>query len=149
MRLLSIGAAIGAAIAYFFDSQNGKRRRNTTRDRVAATVRGTGRRAGRAGRGVAASAYGVSQKVQHMKEEPKDYDDVTLARKVETELFRPADAPKGNIDVNVEHGVVVLRGEAQTPEMIDELVSRARGVQGVREVENLLHLPGTPATMHQ
>ena len=149
MRLLGFGALIGAAIAYFFDSQNGKRRRNMTRDRIAATVRGTPRSAGRTSRGVAAEAYGVSQKVQHLKEEPKDFDDVTLARKVETELFRPADAPKGNIDVNVEHGVVVLRGEAQTPDLIDELVSRARTVQGVREVENLLHLPNTPAPMHQ
>ena len=34
MKLLSLGAAIGAAIAYFFDSQNGKRRRSITRDRV-------------------------------------------------------------------------------------------------------------------
>jgi osmotically-inducible protein OsmY len=149
MKLLAIGAALGAAIAYFFDSQNGKRRRDMTRDRIVATARGTARRAERTGRGVAASAYGASQKVQHLQEEPKDLDDVTLARKVETELFRPADAPKGDIDVNVEHGVVVLRGEAQSPEMIDELVSRARDVQGVREVENLLHLPGTPAPMHQ
>jgi osmotically-inducible protein OsmY len=149
MKLLALGTAIGAAIAYFFDSQNGKLRRNTTRDRVAAAVRGTSRRAERAGRGVAAEAYGVSQKVQHLKEEPKDLDDVTLARKVETELFRPADAPKGDVDVNVEHGVVVLRGQAESPELIDDLVSRARSVQGVREVENLLHLPGTPAPMHQ
>jgi len=149
MQLLALGAAIGAAIAYFFDSQSGKRRRSVTRDRIAGKVRGTGRRAGRAGRSVAADAYGVSQKVQHLKEEPKDFDDVTLARKVETELFRPADAPKGNIDVNVEHGVVVLRGEAQTPELIDDLVSRARNVQGVRAVENLLHVPNAPAPMHQ
>jgi osmotically-inducible protein OsmY len=149
MQLLALGAAIGAAIAYFFDSQNGRRRRHVTRDRVTSAVRGTGRRAERAGRGVAAEAYGVSQKVQDLKEEPKDFDDVTLARKVETELFRPADAPKGDVVVNVEHGVVVLRGQAQTAEMIDDLVSRARSVQGVRDVESLLHLPGTPAPMHQ
>ena len=149
MKLLALGAAIGAALAYFFDAQNGKRRRNATRDQVAATVRRTGRRVEHAGRGVAAEAHGASQKVQHLKEEPKDFDDVTLARKVETELFRPADAPKADIVVNVEHGVVVLRGQARTLEMIDDLVARARGVQGVREVENLLHLPDTPAPMHQ
>jgi gas vesicle protein len=149
MKLLAIGGAIGAALAYLFDPQNGKRRRHVTLDRAAGLFRGTGRRAGRVGRGVAAEAYGVSQKVQHLKEEPKDFDDVTLARKVETELFRPADAPKGRIDVNVENGVVVLRGEADTSDMIDDLVGRARDVQGVRDVENLLHLPGTPAPMHE
>ncbi len=149
MPLLAVGAAIGAALAYFFDPQNGKRRRSMTRDRTAGFFRGTGRRAGRVGRGVAGEAYGVSQKVQHLKEEPKDFDDVTLARKVETELFRPADVPKGKINVNVANGVVVLRGEAATPDMIDDLVDRARDVQGVRDVENLLHLPGTPAPMHE
>jgi hypothetical protein len=29
---------------------------------------------------------------------------------VETEVFRPADAPKGKVDVNVANGVVELRG---------------------------------------
>ena len=149
MRKFLRGAAIAAAIGYFFDPQNGARRRNVTRDRILAFFRRGSGKAARAGRGVAAEAYGVSQKVQHLKEEPKDFDDVTLARKVETELFRPADAPKGSVDVNVENGIVVLRGEAETPEMIDDLVSKARTVQGVRDVENLLHLPGKPAPMHE
>ncbi len=78
-----------------------------------------------------------------------DYDDQTLKAKVETELFRAADAPKGQVAVNAQHGVVQLRGEVGSPELIDELVARARAVQGVREVENLLHLPGSPAPMHQ
>ena len=149
MRKLIRGAVLSALVAWFFDPQNGARRRNMARDRLLALFRSGGRRTARAGRSVAAEAYGVSQKVQHLKEEPKEYDDVTLARKVETEIFRPADAPKGKVDVNVENGVVVLRGEADTPDMIDDLVSRARSVQGVRDVENLLHLPGTPAPAHE
>jgi osmotically-inducible protein OsmY len=87
----------------------------------------------------------MKQKATHLREEPKDYDDVTLARKVETEIFRPEDAPKGSVNVNVEGGIVYLRGEVERPELIDDLVEKARNVQGVREVENLLHLPGTPA----
>ena len=76
-------------------------------------------------------------------------DDVTLAHKVETELFRPADVPKGQININVQHGIVQLRGEVPQPEMIHDLVDRARRITGVRDVENLLHLPGTPAPMHE
>jgi hypothetical protein len=76
-------------------------------------------------------------------------DDVTLARQVESELFREENAPKGQISVNAANGVVQLRGEVEQPELIDELVQRARSVQGVREVENLLHLPGQAAPMHQ
>ena len=139
MPTLAIGAALGAALAYFLDPQNGKRRRHMTRDRTLALVRKRGRRAAR---GVAAEAYGVSQKLTHFREQPKEFDDVTLARKVETELFRPADVPKGKINVNVVDGVVQLRGEVAGPELIEELVEKATRIQGVQAVENLLHLSG-------
>jgi osmotically-inducible protein OsmY len=68
-----------------------------------------------------------------------DYDDVTLARKVETELFRPADAPKGQVSVNVNDGVVELRGELPDQKQIDELGANAKKVDGVKDVRNLLH----------
>jgi hypothetical protein len=35
------------------------------------------------------------------------------------------------------------------PELIDDLVKQTHKVQGVREVENLLHVPGTKAPMHE
>jgi osmotically-inducible protein OsmY len=105
-----------------------------------------GRRAERLGRGIAAETHGLAQRATHLREEQKPQpDDVTLARKVETEIFRDPDVPKGQINVNAEHGKVVLRGEAPTSEMINDLVERARKVQGVQEVENLLHLPDAPS----
>jgi len=76
---------------------------------------------------------------------PKDLDDVTIARKVETELFRDPTVPKGHIDVNVVGGVVWLRGEVRTPEEIKRLEGEAQAVPEVKRVENLLHLPNTPA----
>ncbi len=76
---------------------------------------------------------------------PKPLDDVSITRKVETELFRDADVPKGKIDVNTADGVVWLRGEANTPEMIKDLERRASEIPEVNGVENLLHLPKTPA----
>jgi osmotically-inducible protein OsmY len=145
MQLLALGALVGAALVYLFDPQNGRRRRALLRDRSAAIVRQGGRTTARAGRTAAAEAYGASQKVQHLKGGPKEYDDATLAQKVQSEIFRDADAPKGQVDVNAENGIVVLRGEVERPELIDELVERTRKVQGVRDVQNLLHLPGTPA----
>jgi osmotically-inducible protein OsmY len=150
MTLLALAAAAGAAIAYFFDPTSGRRRRAMTRDRTAGLVRQSWRRLGRAQRAAQAEAYGLSQKARHLSEEPKPTpDDATLAHKVETEIFRDADVPKGQINVNAENGVVVLRGEVGTPEMIRDLEDRARKVQGVQEVENLLHLPGTPAPTHE
>ena len=103
-------------------------------------------RAQRAGGAVAAQASAAKQKATHLKEEPKPQpDDVTLARKVETEIFLDADVPKGQINVNAENGKVVLRGEVEQPELIRDLEKRTKKVQGVREVENLLHTPGTKA----
>jgi BON domain len=140
-------AAIGAALAYFFDPDNGKSRRKVTLDRLAGLFRRHGRRLAR---GVTSEAYGLKQKATHLREERKPRpDDVTLARKVETEIFRGAEVPKGKIDVNAEGGKVVLRGEADSPEMIEELVGKARKVHGVQDVENLLHTPGEPAPMHE
>jgi osmotically-inducible protein OsmY len=145
MRFLLAGA-LGVALAYLFDPDNGRRRRAVTQDRAAAFFRRGGRRADRFARGVAATAEGVTQKVAHLSEEEKPQpDDVTLARKVETVIFRDPEVPKGQINVNAEHGVVVLRGQVETRELIDDLVARTREVQGVQGVENLLHVPGTPA----
>ena len=76
---------------------------------------------------------------------PKDLDDVALARKVETVIFRDDSIPKGKIDVNAADGVVWIRGEAKNPEMIKTLERQAAAIPEVKKVENLLHLPKTPA----
>lgn len=76
---------------------------------------------------------------------PKDLDDVAIARKVETVIFRDDNVAKGKIDVNAADGVVWLRGEAKSPEQIKELERQAAAIPEVKKVENLLHLPKTPA----
>jgi osmotically-inducible protein OsmY len=141
---------LGAALTYFLDPQQGARRRNATRDRLMAFFRRRARQGQQLGQGVASQAQAVGTKAQHLQEEPKAQpDDVTLARKVETEIFRDEEIPKGQINVNAENGKIVLRGEVGQPELIRDLEERARSVQGVQDVENLLHLPGTEAPMHQ
>jgi osmotically-inducible protein OsmY len=72
-------------------------------------------------------------------------NDPALARKVESEVFRDDKIDKGGISVNAEYGVIYLRGEVPSTDVKDELATRARGVDGVRAVENLTHLPGEPA----
>ena len=137
--------AFGALLAYFFDPQNGHSRRALARQRIPALLRSTTRKAAGAGGSVAAQATAAKQKATHLNEEEKPQpDDVTLARKVETEIFRDSDIPKGRINVNAENGKVVLRGEVEQPELIKDLEMRTKNVQGVQEVENLLHVPGSP-----
>jgi hypothetical protein len=148
-RILGASAGLGALVAFFFDPQQGKRRRHHLVSRTGGIFRRTMRRGERMGRAVGAEAYGIKQKALHLREEPKEFDDVTLARKVETEIFRGPHVPKGQINVNAEDGIVYLRGEAPTPDMIDDLVKKTRKIQGVRDVRNLLHLPRTEPAMKQ
>jgi hypothetical protein len=150
MRKLLTLAGLGAALTYFFDPQSGTRRRAMARDRALAFFRNRGRNFGRAAGNVQAEAGGLVKKATHLKEKEKpDPDDATLARKVETKIFRDPDVPKGQINVNAEDGVVILRGEVERPELIRDLEEKTRKVQGVKGVENLLHVPGAEAEMHQ
>ena len=71
-RLLALGAAMGAALAYFFDPETGNRRRSMTRDRVLAFFRRTGLQAGRAGQAAKSQAHGVTQKAVHLNERSND-----------------------------------------------------------------------------
>jgi osmotically-inducible protein OsmY len=80
--------------------------------------------------------------------QPKEYDDATLKDKVESELFRDEHEVKGAININAQEGVVQLRGEVPSQDLIDVLVEKTEKIQGVREVESLLHTPGTEAPMH-
>jgi osmotically-inducible protein OsmY len=130
---------LGALVAYFFDPQNGRSRRAEARQRIPAILRRTTAKAGQAGKAASSQATAVKAKAANRKEAEKPQpDDVTLARKVETEIFRDDDVPKGKINVNAENGKVVLRGEVDEPSLIDDLEKRTKKVQGVREVENLL-----------
>ena len=140
------GAAAGAAAAYYLDPQGGARRRNEARDKAIATAKsGAGDAAGTVKRAAGKARGSVSAVTPSMPGRGDAPDDVTLARKVETEIFRPADAPKGSVSVNAENGVVFLRGEVEEREWIDRLGADAGKVEGVKEVRNLLHLPGTEA----
>jgi len=113
---------------------------------VSKLVEGSARSGFRLARWGASFAQGQVQRVVRGRSGPKpDMDDATLKAKVETELFRPADAPKGDVDVSVFNGVVQLRGTAKNPEQVRGLEERVRKIPEVRGVENLLHLPKTPS----
>jgi osmotically-inducible protein OsmY len=127
MRFLRL-AVVAAVLKYFFDPQQGAQRRA----RVIAFFR-------QRARSFHSEAHVLKQKATHLREEPKTFDDQTLKAKVESEVFRPADSPKGDVDVNVENGVVFLRGQVERQELVGELEDRVRKVQGVERVENLLN----------
>jgi osmotically-inducible protein OsmY len=139
-----LGAAAGAAAGYFFDPASGTRRRHQTRDQALAKARRGKRQAVRQASYAAGRAHGVAHKITPSGSPGEPPDDVTLAHKVETEIFRASDAPKGRVSVNVENGVVFLRGAVDDPQWIARLGDEAARVQGVSAVRNLLHAPTTP-----
>ena len=145
---LAMGAAAGAAAQYFLDPDGGRRRRHTVRDRGLSVARRQAREAVRSADYAAGKAKGAASAAMPTPSDDRKLDqlgDPALARKVESEIFRAADAPKGQVDVNVENGVVTLRGEVDRG-WIERLENDAEQVAGVKAVRNLLHPPGTPAS---
>jgi hypothetical protein len=115
-------------------------------NRTLETLRGGVGQATRTGRGAANRGVALGRRVANRNPAPKaGMDDVTLARKVETEIFRPKGAPKGKVDVNAVDGVVWLRGEVKNESQRESLEATVRAIPEVDDVQNLLHLPKTPA----
>ena len=67
-----------------------------------------------------------------------DPDDLVITDRVKTQLFGAVDAPTGQINLNVENGVVFLRGHLEDPDQVEELAVLAGAVEGVVRVENLI-----------
>jgi osmotically-inducible protein OsmY len=146
MRKLLGLVAFGAALIYFFDPQKGRARRAQVQERINGFFEDRAREAEQVGREAPGQADDLAQtaKDQAEKVEAK-LDDATLARNVETEIFRGDEVTKDQVDVNAENGKVYLRGEVGKLELIRDLEERARSVQGVQDVENLLRSPGAEA----
>jgi hypothetical protein len=141
----AVGATAGAALAYFLDPQQGKRRRHVAFDRLMALMRRGKAEGQRKAQYAAGVAKGAAADVAGAGEGAESLPDPALADKVRTEVFRAEDAPKGDVNVNAENGVVYLRGEVDSPAERERLETSARQVRGVRGVVNMLHGPGEPA----
>jgi osmotically-inducible protein OsmY len=144
MFKILFGAAIGAAAAWFLDPNDGTRRRNVVRDKTAKYARQgkdeAARKATSAGTAVKGKATAAAPGTGREPAEER-LNDPALKAKVESEIFRDPDVPKGQVSVSVEEGIVSLRGEVEDPATIEALRDAAAKVDGVRRVESLLHTP--------
>jgi hypothetical protein len=142
---LGIGSTVaGATTAYLLDPISGARRRAMLRDRAGALMRDGRERLAEVSRQAADALGGNLRGLLPALGEAASPNDATLAAKVETILFRDRTLPRGRINVNVEQGIAVLRGEADTLAQAAEIARRVGRIGGIGRVENLLHLPGTP-----
>jgi osmotically-inducible protein OsmY len=144
---MCLGSTVaGSLLMYVFDIERGRRRRNMLRDRWMGRMRRLSRSIMGAWRGAAAETYGVSHRIVHLASKTTEApDDETLCQRVESQLFRDRHVPKGRMNINCEHGTVILRGELDSPMEIARLEERVRRIPGVRGVQSLLHTRGTPA----
>ena len=91
------------------------------------------------------SASTLPQRMVRLQTGPRPVDDLTLKDRVESEIFRSPDLPKGQINFDVESAVVTVRGQVDNALQIAKIEKAVLKVPGVRGVENLLHVDGTPA----
>jgi len=131
----ALGAAAGAAAVRFLPASAGRK--------AAAAASSAASAASTQAQHTANAVKGVAHSVTPGKQEPMD--DMTLADRVRTEIFRPADAPKGGVSVDVQDGVAYLRGEVPDEQWVERFGQDARKVTGISGVKNLLHTPGTSA----
>jgi hyperosmotically inducible protein len=143
-----LGAAAGAAAAWFLDPDAGARRRGVTQDKAlkyarkgAAEAESKATYAGGVVKGTATQAAPFGGR----EDAAERLNDPALAAKVQSEIFRDVEVGSGDVSVNAEDGMVYLRGELDSAETIGRLEQAARDVDGVRAVVNLLHGPGEPA----
>ena len=115
---LMLGGPLGAGALYLLDPEKGEERRQML---MGMTPLGGG---------------GMEEQVAK---------DQMVTGRVETELFRDATVPRGQVTVNTVDGVVYLRGTASSQEQIAEVEQRVKRIEGVEAVINLLRLPSTAA----
>jgi hypothetical protein len=143
------GLTAGVALEFFLDPRGGKRRRHLVRDRTRGAFHRRARRVERQAHYEAGKIVGLAHTITHREQTPPEMDDVSLVRKVESELFRDRTLPKGQISINADRGIVVLRGQLEDVQQIERIEREVRKVAGVHDVENLLHPPTVPAPASQ
>lgn len=141
-----LAAAAGAIASFLLDPARGRARRARLRDQGAATARRVVRQAEQATNRVRSDVVGRMSAMRASRSpDTRPIDDATLGDRIQSSVFRDASMDKGSINLNVERGVVVLRGEVPDQETRERLVAEVEAVDGVWTVRDLLHLPGEEA----
>lgn len=137
-------AAAGAAGAFLFDPDRGRARRARLRDQTRSAVRRDLRAVERQASRQRGRLTGVAHRMSNRSEAPPATGRV-LVDKVRSEVLGRHPAIAHQINIDAVDGMVTLRGEADDPAAVDELMDAVRKVPGVCGVESFVHRPGEPA----
>lgn len=145
---LLLGSLAGAVLMYVLDPDRGNRRRKMAAQQLIGLSHRSAHQLTRTGRITHARLYALRQRLTHLKPAAKlTPNDETLTQRVRSQVLRDPALHHHRININTERGTVVLRGEVDRPEQMRHLEQAVRHIPGVCGVENLLHLPNTPAPM--
>ncbi|HEY9288165.1 MAG TPA: BON domain-containing protein [Candidatus Dormibacteraeota bacterium] len=144
---IAAGALAGAAVVYLFDPQRGKARRAIVVQWTTARLRRGWRSIAQLTRYSTNTAGALPQRMVSLSsaQQRPTPDDVTLKDRIESEVFRDPEMPKGEINFDVSNGIVTIRGAVDNAFRIANIEKAVFKVPGVTGVENLLHVSGTPA----
>jgi osmotically-inducible protein OsmY len=133
--LRTTGTAAAAAVAtYLLDPTMGRSRRARLADQWAARARRSVERAEAKARYQQGLARGAIHRISAaLRRDGLAIDDDILLQKVRSEAVGRWDGPGPDIEIDVDHGVVTLKGPS-TPERVDELLRLVEKVRGVESV---------------
>ncbi len=138
-----LGMGIGAALMYFLDPEQGRRRRALVVDRSTHYARGARDAQERLTRDAANRVRGALANIRQLVEPEEAVDDGILIERVRAALGHVI-ADVHAIDVRAHEGRVVLKGPVRQEE-VGEIVACAERVRGVKSVDNRLSV-SNPAT---
>lgn len=141
---LLAGAGIGAAVAFFFDPEQGRRRRALVRDKTSHARHELEEAADAAKKDVINRARGVSASLRRTLQDDVPTDDV-LRERVRAAIGRAVSHP-GAIEVTADNGVVTLSGPILRDE-VPLLIDRVFDTPGVRDVVNRLEIHKEPGNV--
>ena len=138
------GGALGAAAVYLFDPTSGRGRRARLRDRTRSRTRKLLRGAAGKERHLVNLAGGRIAERRSPGPDNLNPDDRTLEDRIRSTVFRRAEFVDHRLVLEVEEGVVIVRGEVRSPDESTELARRIVRDPSVNDVVMLVHLPGEP-----
>jgi osmotically-inducible protein OsmY len=134
------GVIVGSVVGFLFDPARGRSRRTQVVQRGGRLLRRVRRRTERQVSMATSRATGLFERSRHLTVEDREPTDEKLRDRVQSQLFREPDIPKGDVNVHVENGAVILRGHVDSDAMKSRLSIKARSIQGVDRVENLINV---------
>ena len=143
MGILAIILAgiLGAAGMYLLDPITGNRRRAQLRDQMEKVRSKADDTAEAAAVQIKDRAQGAAAEVKS-RFQPEQVSDITLVSRVRSELGRATDHA-GAIDVTATSGIVALSGHVLAQDL-EHILTTARNVPGVQNVENRMMVHDTP-----